>query len=424
MVLLDALYRLAPAYGWRIAVAHFNHQLRGRSSDADERLVCNVCKRLKLPFVSGRADVQAHADEHGLSVEMAARELRHRFLAQEARRMGGARIALAHHANDQAELFFIRLLRGAGAEGLAGMKWESRSPADNEIRIIRPLLDFSKDELLEYSRAEKIKYREDASNLDEDILRNKIRRKLIPQLMGEYQPALVKVLLRQMDILGAEAECVHELAMKWLERRRGGGFEELSTAVQRRCVQVQLLREGIVPGFDLIEKMRVEAGKKVSIDGKRSVFRDKQGRVCVQESTTYGFGEGEVGVEIGAAGGNIDFGGVKFTWSLQNAPRGTYHAPKKRLNAECFDADKVGPEVVLRHWRPGDRFQPIGMASAVKLQDLFINGKVPKERRKELVVGAARSGEIFWVEGLRIADKYKVDRESRTYLQWRWKRLC
>lgn len=424
MVLLDVIYRLAPEQGWRIAVAHFNHQLRGRSSDGDEKFVGTLCKRLKLTFAAGRADVRQHAEEHGLSVEMAARELRHRFLAEEARSFGRARVALAHHANDQAELFFIRLFRGAGAEGLAGMKWESRSPADSEIRIVRPLLDLSKEELLAYARTEKIKFREDASNLDEDILRNKIRRKLIPQLAREYQPALLKVLLRQMEILGAEGECVNELAMKWLGKKRGGGFDDLAVAVQRRCLQIQLLKEGIVPGFDLIDRLRFEAGQRISIDPKRSVFRDEQGRVCVQESTTYAFGEEAARVEIGPKSGEIEFAGVKITHSLQKAPRGTYHAPKQRQNAECFDADRVGAEVVLRHWRAGDRFQPIGMPSAVKLQDLLVNMKVPRERRHGLVVAATSSGEIFWVEGLRIGDGFKVEKDTHTRLHWRWKRLC
>ncbi|HXC99166.1 MAG TPA: tRNA lysidine(34) synthetase TilS, partial [Verrucomicrobiae bacterium] len=140
MVLLHLLARLTPAHHWRLAVAHFNHQLRGRSSHADQHLVEQTAKKLGLPFVAGRADVRAFASRRGESIEMAARELRHKFLAKTALRRKIRVIALAHHADDQVELFFLRLLRGAGVEGLAGMKWRNPSPANSRITLARPLL--------------------------------------------------------------------------------------------------------------------------------------------------------------------------------------------------------------------------------------------------------------------------------------------
>ena len=150
MVLLHALHALAPLKRWQLRVAHFNHQLRGRASDADEKLVLRAAAKLKLPVVVGRADVKAAAREKRLSIEMAARRLRHEFLSQAARRQGIATIALAHHADDQVELFFLRLLRGTGGEGVAGMKWHSPSFVDKKIALVRPLLDCSKEALLEF----------------------------------------------------------------------------------------------------------------------------------------------------------------------------------------------------------------------------------------------------------------------------------
>ena len=139
--------RLRSKHRWKITVAHFNHQLRGRASDADEQLVRKTAARLKLPFVVGRADVKQFAAQSKVSVEMAARKLRHDFFARAARKRKISTVALAHHADDQVELFFLRLLRGAGGEGLAGMKWRSPSPADTKITLVRPLLDFSKRNL-------------------------------------------------------------------------------------------------------------------------------------------------------------------------------------------------------------------------------------------------------------------------------------
>ena len=142
MVLLHALNSLAGKWRWKISVAHFNHQLRGRSSDADEKLVRNIAATLKLPVAVGTADVKQFARESKLSVEMAARKLRHEFFAWTARERKISTVALAHHADDQVELFFLRVLRGAGGEGLAGMKWRAPSPVNYKITLVRPLSGF------------------------------------------------------------------------------------------------------------------------------------------------------------------------------------------------------------------------------------------------------------------------------------------
>src|SRR6266566_2045265 len=141
MVLLELLRRLAPIHHWQLCVAHFNHRLRGRSSQDDERLVRATSAKLKIPCLVGQADVKRVANEQKLSLEMAARRLRHQFLARVALERGLKSIALAHQADDQVELFFLRLLRGAAGPGLAGMKWTSPSPADPNLALVRPLRD-------------------------------------------------------------------------------------------------------------------------------------------------------------------------------------------------------------------------------------------------------------------------------------------
>ena len=233
MVLLHALATLAEGRRWKITVAHFNHRLRGRSSDADERLVLKTAAALKLPAVAGGADVNSFARASGLSLEMAARQLRHEFLARTAQERKISTVALAHHADDQVELFFLRLLRGAGADGLAGMKPSSPSPSDRRIQLVRPLLGFSKTQLNEFARKEKIPFREDASNQSSDFLRNRIRNELLPLLRNKYQPGIDASVLRLMDIVGAEAEAVGNVAAKWRQQHRTA-FEDLSVAVQRR----------------------------------------------------------------------------------------------------------------------------------------------------------------------------------------------
>ena len=216
MVLLHVLHELAAGHGWRLTVAHLNHQLRGRSSEADERLVRRTAQKLQLPLVAERAAVRELARSRGLSLEMAARKLRHDFLARTAKRRHIPVVALAHHADDQLELFFLRLLRGSGGEGLAGMKWRTPSPSDAGIELVRPLLDQPKAVLVEYAADHRIRYREDASNAVLDFQRNRIRHELLPLLRRKYQPALDKTISRVMDIVGAEAEFVGGEAEEWL----------------------------------------------------------------------------------------------------------------------------------------------------------------------------------------------------------------
>src|SRR5208283_4793108 len=183
-----------------------------------------AAKKLRLPFCAERGEVASFAVQSKISVEMAARKLRHEFLARVAREQKIPVVVLAHHADDQVELFFLRLLRGAGGAGLAGMKWRSPSPADKKITLIRPLLGFSKAEIFVFARANKIRFRNDATNFSTDFLRNRIRNELLPLLRKNYQPGLDKTVLRLMEIVGAEAEFVSAAAQQWLDnfcRSRG-----------------------------------------------------------------------------------------------------------------------------------------------------------------------------------------------------------
>ena len=244
LALLHALHSLAKPNHWNISVAHFNHRLRGRASDADEKLVRQTAKEMRLKFFSGGADVKQFARQSKISVEMAARKLRHEFLARTAREQTIPAIALAHHADDQVELFFLRLLRGAGGEGLAGMKWRSPSPSCPQVALVRPLLDFSKAELLEFARGNKIRFRDDATNFATDFLRNRVRNELLPLLRRNYQPGVKKAVRRLMDVVGAEAEFANEVARAWRgkngKRKAVGGnfpaFADLPVAVQRKVL--------------------------------------------------------------------------------------------------------------------------------------------------------------------------------------------
>ena len=425
MVLLHSLHELAKANQWQLAVAHFNHELRGRASRADAQLVSRTAAALSLPCFSESGDVAGYARQTKISVEMAARTLRHEFLAQTAREQKIPVIALAHHADDQVELFFLRLLRGAGGEGLAGMKRRSPSPADRQITLVRPLLEFTKAELREFAQANGIRFREDATNASNDPLRNRLRNELLPLLVANYQPGLAGTILRTMEILGGEAEFATETARAWLaEIRRSEPtrsvppYDRLPLAIQRKTLQLQLGELGVPPEFDLIEQLRQSPEHPVNADSGRFLWRQSDGQLVWHKPPATKFNPGQLTVTLQGKTGKAEFGGRVCHWKKELLK--SFTRPKPVAGKETFDADKVGSKILLRHWQPGDRFQPIGLKSPVKLQDLFVNAKIPGQRRRELVLATTAEGVIFWVEGLRIGEKFKLTPATRRKLVWKW----
>lgn len=428
MVLLDVLHGLAGRRGWDLTAAHFNHGLRGEESDADERLAREVAERLGLDFVSARADVGLEAKAKGISLEMAGRELRHRFFARIAgeREIGWA--ALGHHADDQLELFFLRALRGAGSEGLGGMRICGRSAYAERLWLVRPFLERRKADLRAYAKERGLVFREDATNRSGDVLRNRIRHELLPCLAGLDLPSVEKNVLRSMRILADEHQFVEAQSREWL--RGKGRFSELATAVQREVLRLELLRLGVAPSFSWIELLRhSEVGQAVEVCGGRRLRRDERGKLTDALEESVLFLDAELMVEL-AGGAAVFFGGLELRFTVQAVRDGRDFLKEKAksgsgkafFGVEFFDAGLLEPRIRLRHWRSGDCFWPIGMAGKVKLQDWFVNEKVPmRERRLRVVAESGKDG-LFWVEGMRIGERFKVGSGTKRIVRLEWRR--
>ncbi len=416
MVLLRVLHALRSDYCRDLIVAHFNHRLRGRESDADERLVRETVAELGVEYCSERAAPGALQRIRKESVEMASREARHRFLVRTAREVGAKTVALAHHADDQAELFLLRLLRGSG-DGLAGMRPAAPSPFDASIRLIRPLLEVSRAELRAFVERRSIPFREDASNHSRAPERNRVRHELLPLLDGMFDRRVSEAILRSREIIAGESDCVEGVAKSWLQAGRRRRFDRLHPAVQRQCLRLRLLESGIVPGFDLIEALRPQAGRWVSVAPDKEVARDEDCRIQERGAGMPTFTAAEWPATLAGPGGEIDLPGRAIRWRIRSI-RGAQGAGRPEPGTEMFDADRVGTTITLRHWRRGDRFQPIGMDAPVKLQDWFTNLKIPRAERHRLLLGVGEGGEIFWVEGQRIGERFKLRASTRRRLVW------
>jgi tRNA(Ile)-lysidine synthase len=357
VALLDALVAL----GYRPHVCHLNHQWRGKQSDADAEFVGKLAGKYGLPVTIGSRRVPHNED--------AARQARLKFFERVARKTGIHTVALAHTADDQVETFLMRLIRGAGATGLAGMAPDRKIGA---LRVVRPLLDVSRQEVLKYLSAHRLKYREDASNRDRRFLRNRVRHELLPLLEKNYNPAIRDVVLRTAEILRAEAA-------------------KAPAAWERREIRRQL---GAL-SFRQVEEVRKR------LKGKWPVR--VQGRTVIRELGIQIVCHSERSEESRSSGKTTK----------------THRFAQGDKPCERFDADAIGEAPFVRTWRAGDRFQPLGMTGKKKLQDFFVDEKVPRRQRSRVPLLCASDGRIAWVAGYRIAEPFKVRAQTRRVLRVR-----
>lgn len=362
VALLDALCQIG---GVQLHVCHMNHRLRGAASDGDERFVRALSRKYRLPLHAAREDVRARAKAQKLSLEEAARAARLRFFARVARKLGARGVVLAHHADDQAETFLLRLLRGAGARGLGAMRPRARI---GRLTIFRPLLGVTRAEILKYLRFRRLKYRTDASNRDVSILRNRVRHRLLPLLEREFNPAIREVLRREAEILQEEDRFLERLAA----RARG---KRLPLALRRRVARMHSPRAT----FQQVEHLRKP---KPTIATKKFHGYTVEARVLAKPE---------------------DF-----------SPRARIRNEKSRI--EYFDADRVG-RWSIRFWRAGDRMRPLGMRGEKKLQDIFTDAKIPAAARGGIPLVIAGNGRIAWVTGVGMSEEFKVTAGTRRLLR-------
>lgn len=390
----------------KLTVAHFNHQLRGPESNADEAFVREQAARRNLQFISARGDVREVAK--GISIEMAARQLRHKFLAQIAREHS-ANILLAHHADDQIELFLMRLLRGIEGPGLAGMRPISPSPVDPNIRILRPLLEISRDEIESFVRDNKIPFREDSTNAEFQADRNRIRHRIIPKLRQEAGPNFQTTILRHIAKTRDHADLARSSARAWLQSQNQ--FSALPEWLRREIIATQLDDAKIPITAQRLDALLKADGARISINSQKTIALDSQGRL---QNFSELWPTDSMPLEL-TTPGQATFSNVSITWTFPTHPN-LFPLP----NQITFDADRVGPQITLRHWQQGDRIHLSGRASPRPLHEMLSRNKIPRDRRHRLLVATTTAGEIFWVEGLRITEKFKIAPASKRFLEWRW----
>jgi tRNA(Ile)-lysidine synthase len=397
VALLHALWQLREQLGIRLAIAHLNHGIRGAAADADAAFVCRLAQRLKLPLVEERADVPQQARAAGVSLEMAARAARYAFFQRAAFKLGAAAVAVAHNADDQAETILLRIARGTGPDGLAGMSPVSQRDG---LKIVRPLLGVTRADIVAYLKQQRLRWREDVSNRDPHHLRNRVRHEILPLLERRLNPQIRTALLRMAEVMRDENEDNDLVAQTMVLY---GHLSVKQLLAFGRARQRRILRQWLFAGRVEIDRVSFDAVESILpllADQRGTKFLDLGGGWKVVRR--YNELSLERSPEAATPRWKLDI--KKQRGIIKEKPTTPGHLPAcATLNAAAVR----GFPLLVRAARPGDRMAPLGMEGTKKLQDIFTDAKVPRDQRDRIPVVECR-GQIVWLPGYRVARGWEV----------------
>jgi len=422
--LLDVLYGLRDVLGIRLMVAHFDHGLRPGEDEAETRFVEALALSWSLPFTTAKWDLNLHAATG--SQEERARDARYRFLEEARARYEAHKIALGHNLNDHAETVLMRLLRGSGRSGLAGI------PPKREDKFIRPLIEVTRGEIEEYLKGRGLSYVTDPSNLQSRYLRNRIRLELLP-VLEKYQPRIVEILGQMAEIMRKDEAWMEEEARKWIMdncrpwENRGSRFEvplrpflglaePMKTRVVRQAVRLSggSLRRLSLRHIEAINRIATGKRPHAQVHLPHSLIAERQ-----YEKLFFQIGERKKAkgfLYVLEAPGTYPLEELSCTISLRKVEQGAALTPESSRWIAILNGDRLSFPLILRNFRPGDRLAPLGMRGQKKIKDLFIDLKIPAEDRARIPILTCEGAPV-WVCGLRIDERFKVVPETKNILK-------
>ncbi len=401
---------LCKAAGYRFGLAHANFGLRAAESDADEQFCEELAKQLDVPFYSTRFQTQAYAQTEQLSIQMAARELRYQWLEHLRQSEGYHYVAVAHHQNDSVETILLNLVRGTGVSGLHGI-------LPKRDFLIRPLLYLKREEVDALVAQEGFLFREDSSNYSVKYARNKLRHEVVP-VLKELNPSLEHTFeqnaRRMAELEALLHQRVAELHAQLFETKADGTVRIALAPLKTLHPQKTLLFELFKPyGFaesvlaDLCASWDGQAGK-VFQSATHELLLDRD---CLYLSSA---------LLVSPLATTVQSNQTEASWNMQhytvqNIDIADFVLEKTNHKAQLH-ADLLVYPLILRSWQVGDSYQPLGMQGQKKLSDLFIEHKTPRNQKDSTLVLQNGNGDILWVAGMRIHERYKVDTNTKKVL--------
>ncbi len=398
--------------GYDCIIAHCNFQLRSEDSELDEGFVRSLAHYLEIPVKVKCFDVEAEMKEHGISMQMAARDLRYAWFEELLTEQSLDFVATAHNQNDAVETFFLNLSRGSGIRGLKGI-----SP--RRERIIRPLLFASRPRIESYQKSHKIDFREDASNLETKYQRNKIRHDVLP-VMEQINPGFMEAMEGNMERLGEVFEIydqsVQQVRNELLKESQGKiiiQIERLRALSPLRTWLYELFSPfGFTPmQCEGIEKIMDAGPGRQSISTTHRLFVDRNRMILVPTSTK--------SFERFYLDDPEKHSSLPFPMDMEVMDRAELESIPTNPNVACLDLDEIQFPLIIRRWMHGDYFFPLGMDQNKKLSDFFVDEKVPVPEKERIWIMA--SGEkIVWIMGYRIDNRFRISSSTSRVLRLRF----
>ena len=385
--------------GYSFELAHCNFNLRGEESDADEYFVKDLAKKYQLKIHVKQFDTLVYAAENKISTQMAARDLRYAWFEKLRIKSNAKYLAIAHHANDDVETFFINLVRGSGLKGFLGIKEKNNA-------IVRPLLSVSRLEIEQYLKDRGLVFREDSSNASVKYLRNKIRHELIP-LLAQMNPSIQQTVKDEMRILEGVAQIyaskVEEVRKDLTQEKNGIVQLEISALLALNPLHSYLYELLSAYGFYAVEAI----SKALQGQSGKQFFSSTHQLVVDRENIFISLLNKE----------NEVFEITEKTISLVYPLEINFKVMADKTiiydnNIAQLDVEKLKFPLTLRKWKEGDKFMPLGMKKFKKLSDFFIDSKfsiIDKQEQWLLCSGV----DIVWVLGCRIDERYKLESNTK-----------
>lgn len=392
MVLLHLYFALKLDF----AVAHCNFQLRGTESDLDEKLVADFCIKNNIPFFVERFDTMQIVEARKVSIQIAARELRYNWFKQICIDQNYQFIATAHHLDDQAETFLINFTRGTGIDGLVGI------PEKNE-NIIRPLLSFSREDILKYAIENEIAWREDQSNASTKYLRNKMRHLVLPVLKeenAEFLKSFQNTLnhLKQAQLLANDAVAFFEKdCVKMIDDQLEIDLEKTENFNNKKHYLLQILKRYGFSSIDEIEKICISDAGKVLKNDQYTILKDRKKLIVFEEKSVL--------KHVFYIKSKDDVLNLPFLMNISEVETEEFNTDKRTIFVNSY---LLKWPLVLRRKKTGDYFQPFGMNGIKKVSKFFKDEKLSKIQKDNTWILENGDGKIIWIVGLRADDRFKI----------------
>jgi tRNA(Ile)-lysidine synthase len=403
------MLHLFHSLGTDAAIAHCNFKLRGEESDQDELFVKALAGKFKMPFHVMHFDTTGYAELQKISIQMAARELRYNWFENLRKLHGYFAVAVAHNADDAIETFFINLSRGTGIQGLTGIRPRNEN-------IIRPLLFAYRSEIEEYCRIHNLEFREDSSNDSDKYIRNRFRHNIIPELLNINQN-FKNSMTNNFSHL-ADAEKIYYCYIEGFTKEAVENKKDNTTTIS-----IEKLKNGPAPkallyeilknyGFssktssEIFDNIDGEPGSIYFSSSKRLV-KDRQHLIITDPEGIEGFD-----IYISSDITKLDY---PVLLQFQFCPADNYKILDNN-NIASIDADKLVFPLILRKWRSGDYFHPLGMKGIKKISDFFIDSKLSIADKENTWI-LTSAGEIVWIAGMRLDERYKVTPATKMVYQ-------